>query len=141
MEPQHSILPESRKRRQPFTAIENTEKAEPWKSAKKVKQPTAELLPSTSSKAQTRRDSFDSIPTRSNSPPYAYRRDAVRKQAERRMLPGQACDCCASFYESCYGEDAPQMIEKLSKHRDKYPIRSTTPPGFWKVGFTSSEEE
>lgn len=123
MEPQRSILPALAKWRLLFTAIKNTEKTGTWKSAKKVKQPTIEL-PS-SSKVQSYRNSFDSIP--SNSPPYTYIRDAVRKKAEPQRVPGQVCDCCASFYESYFQEDAPQMIEKLSKHWDKYPIRSTTP--------------
>ena len=80
---------------------------------------------------QFEENSFEVIP--SKSPPYPYRRDAVRKKNERRQLPRQECDMCRKFYESqreVLGDtQTALLIEKCSRHRYKYkaPI---TPPGF-----------
>lgn len=91
-----------------------------------------------------RRNSFEDIP-RIPSPPYKYRRGPCRKKNERARLPGQCCDHCHSYYENLiirdgYTEEEVQEVKnKFSRHRDKYPIRSSTPPGFWNPVFSDSD--
>lgn len=88
-------------------------------------------------------NSFDSVP-RSRSPQYPYRREAIRKRSERKKLPGQVCDCCSAFYEALYDDgwdekEIKDYMDRISRHRDKYPVRSRTPPGFWNPLFSDSE--
>lgn len=97
---------------------------------------------STLSVKRERRNSFDEIPARS--PPYKYKRGPCRKKVERARLPGQCCDNCHWYYNDLrtsgrYTEEEVQdMKNKISRHRDKYPIRSNTPPGFWNPTFSDS---
>jgi len=102
-----------------------------------VKKPFKDILRDIEKKAQKKRkrsNSSERLP--SKSPPYPYKRNATRKKSERRKLPGQVCDYCYRYYESLYRdgyteEEIEERLNKYSKHRDKYPIRSRTPPGFW----------
>lgn len=55
------------------TAIKNTSTRQPLSDVSNILQ-------------IVRLNAFDKIPSRS--PPYAYQRDTVRKQAERKKLPG-----------------------------------------------------
>lgn len=87
-------------------------------------------------------NSFDVIP--SKSPNYKYRRDAVRKKADRRKLPGQGCTKCFNFYMQQRNEagetKANELLNKCSRHRDKFAIMANTPPGLWNPGFDTDEE-
>lgn len=87
------------------------------------------------------RDSFD-YPPRTPSPPYKYRRDALRNKQKRRELPGQECDRCNAFYTSLNlnEQQLQELKDKCSRHRDKWPIRSNTPPGLWNPNFPSSSD-
>lgn len=86
---------------------------------------------------------FDVIPKLKDTPNYAYRRDPIRKRSERMQLPGQVSMYCAPFYESIakvHGEaEVEELIERYSRHRDEYPLRSNTPPGLWNPVFTDAE--
>jgi len=67
--------------------------------------------------------------------------ETTRKKSERRQLMAQDCPDCRKYYEmtgvSLSREcDHKQMI---GRHRAKYS-RPQTPPGFWKVGFPTSQE-
>ncbi len=88
-------------------------------------------------------DSFDFIP--STSPRYKYKRDAIRKKSERMKLPGQGCDQCHDFYESkkddMSGTQIRKLLNKCSRHRDKFPVRLNTPPGLWNPMFEDTDEE
>lgn len=87
-------------------------------------------------------NSFDVIPN--TSPNYKYRRDAVRKKAERRKLPGQDCTKCFNFYNqqrNILGEtQTNKLLNKCSRHRDKFAIQANTPPGLWNPNFDTDEE-
>lgn len=87
-------------------------------------------------------NSFDVIP--SKSPNYKYRRDAVRKKADRRKLPGQGCTKCFNFYIQQRNEvgeaKAHELLNKCSRHRDKFAIMVNTPPGLWNPGFDTDDE-
>ncbi|CAG8740743.1 7117_t:CDS:2, partial [Cetraspora pellucida] len=87
--------------------------------------------------------------------------ETVRKQSERRQLQGEDCRDCRRYYEitgpmpipdatglnRCGHTNQEQSAELLmearlqytSKHRTKYS-RAPTPPGFWRVGFPTSQE-
>ncbi|CAG8522624.1 11102_t:CDS:2 [Racocetra fulgida] len=87
--------------------------------------------------------------------------ETVRKQSERRQLQGEDCRDCRRYYEitgpmpipdatglnRCGHTNQVQSAELLmearlhytSKHRTKYS-RAPTPPGFWRVGFPTSQE-
>lgn len=86
--------------------------------------------------------SFDRIPEVSNSPPYKYRRNIVRKKDERMKLPGQQCNDCAKFFEAAgFSKDERQKaMNACSRHRDKYPIMYNSPPGFWDPDIPESPE-
>lgn len=88
-------------------------------------------------------DTFDFSP--SNSPNYMYKRDAVYKKSERLKLPGQECVKCLNFYQMKKSEMSESQIKlllnKCSRHRDKYPIILNTPPGFWNPVFDDTDNE
>ncbi|CAG8437751.1 9497_t:CDS:2 [Funneliformis mosseae] len=82
--------------------------------------------------------------------------ETVRKKNERRQLMAQDCRDCRKYYEmtgfsmlrTCdHSQSSVNDLETLiqnkkqllSRHRAKYS-RPQTPPGFWKVGFPSSQE-
>ncbi|CAG8503966.1 9630_t:CDS:2, partial [Racocetra persica] len=87
--------------------------------------------------------------------------ETVRKQSERRQLQGEDCRDCRRYYEitgpmpipdatglnRCGHTNQVQSAELLmearlhytSKHRARYS-RAPTPPGFWRVGFPTSQE-
>ena len=89
-----------------------------------------------------RSNSFDEIYQNSGVPVHRYRRDAVRKKAARKLLPGQECDCCKRFWgkqrRENGNEETQKLLDKVSKHRDKFP-RPKTPPGFWDPTFPDEE--
>jgi len=110
--------------------------------AKKRKGVKSELALSSVPKKKDGYDSFDEIPPRS--PPYKYVRGPVRKRDERRKLRGQTCANCEKFYKSyaeTHGQEAAdRLLQKCSRHRDKY-TPPKTPPGFWNPTFSSDDEE
>ncbi|RIB11081.1 Com1/Ctip family, partial [Gigaspora rosea] len=89
--------------------------------------------------------------------------EVVRKQSERRQLQGEDCRDCRRFYEitgpmpipDTFGlnrghghtnqeeQSAEALMEArlqlTSRHRSRYS-RAPTPPGFWRVGFPTSQE-
>lgn len=88
------------------------------------------------------KNSFDFLPS-PDSPKYKYRRDALRKKADRQKLPGWECPTCVKFYldgKDKLTETQMELIRKCSRHRDKYPIYSNTPPGIWNPKFDSTDE-
>ncbi|XP_065215129.1 uncharacterized protein LOC135841852 [Planococcus citri] len=88
------------------------------------------------------KNSFDCIPS-PDTPKYKYRRDAVRKKADRQKLPGQECPTCLPFFlkdKDKISETQMEILRKCSRHRDKYPIYSNTPPGIWNPRFDDTDE-
>lgn len=79
------------------------------------------------------KNSFDYLPSPENSPKYKYRRDALRKKADRQKLPGQKCIKCNDFYP------CDDQARKYSRHRDKYPLHANTPPGLWNPRFDDTD--
>ncbi|XP_069680705.1 uncharacterized protein [Periplaneta americana] len=76
--------------------------------------------------------SFDRIPEKiPTSPNYRYRRDALRKKEARRKLDGWDCEQCKNYYAISDQDsaDLKHHLKQCSKHRDKYPVQSSTPPG------------
>ncbi|CAG8681313.1 20559_t:CDS:2, partial [Dentiscutata erythropus] len=83
--------------------------------------------------------------------------EVVRKQSERRQLQGEDCRDCrrvspmpipdATGLNRGHSNQEEQSAEALmearlqltSKHRSRYS-RAPTPPGFWRVGFPTSQE-
>ncbi|XP_049810625.1 DNA endonuclease RBBP8-like isoform X1 [Schistocerca nitens] len=88
--------------------------------------------------------SFDRIPTKTGtSPDYKYRRGAVRKKDQRQALEGWECDICKKYYETGKDDTAAaqkQHMNHCSRHRDKYPVRAKTPPGFWDPDFPTTQQ-
>nr|CAD7413662.1 unnamed protein product [Timema poppensis] len=77
---------------------------------------------------------FDRIPEESpSSPPYVYQRDAVRGKKARSRLEGWACQDCKELYDGLNLTDAERktLMNKCSKHRNKFPIRDNTQSGIW----------
>nr|CAD7266083.1 unnamed protein product [Timema shepardi] len=77
---------------------------------------------------------FDRIPEeRPPSPPYVYQRDAVRGKKARSRLEGWACQDCKELYDGLNLTDAERktLMNKCSKHRNKFPIRDNTQSGIW----------
>lgn len=72
---------------------------------------------------------------------YAYQ-EVVRKQEERRQLPGHECDECRKFYRSimlpdemlpeCKHARQRELCDAASRHRYRYK-RASTPPGYWDI--------
>ncbi|GBC05991.1 hypothetical protein RclHR1_06540011 [Rhizophagus clarus] len=67
--------------------------------------------------------------------------ETTRKKNERRQLMAQDCPDCRKYYEMTGISLSLQCDHKqmIGKHRVKYS-RPQTPPGFWKVGFPTSQE-
>lgn len=88
--------------------------------------------------------SFDRIPEKiSTSPNYKYRRDALRNRDARRRLDGWECEQCKNYYAVANGANPAELkhhLKQCSKHRDKYSVQSSTPPGYWDVNFPNTEE-
>nr|CAD7589764.1 unnamed protein product [Timema genevievae] len=77
---------------------------------------------------------FDRIPDVSPpSPSYVYQRDAVRGKKARSRLEGWACQDCKELYDGLNLTDAERkkLMNKCSKHRNKFPIRDNTQSGIW----------
>nr|CAD7572079.1 unnamed protein product [Timema californicum] len=75
---------------------------------------------------------FDRIPEECPpSPPYVYQRDAVRGKKARSRLEGWACQDCKELYDGLNLTDAERktLMNKCSKHRNKFPIRDNTQSG------------
>lgn len=88
--------------------------------------------------------SFDRIPEKiSTSPNYKYRRNAVRKKEDRQKLDGWECEQCKNYYavvgDNLTTAEKKQRLKLCSKHRDKYPVCSTTPPGYWDIKLLDTE--
>ncbi|CAB4494297.1 unnamed protein product [Rhizophagus irregularis] len=74
--------------------------------------------------------------------------ETIRKKSERRQLMAQDCPDCRKYYEmtgislsrQCdHNQSSETLVQKIGRHRAKYS-RPQTPPGFWKVGFPTSQE-
>ncbi|RIA92915.1 hypothetical protein C1645_763606 [Glomus cerebriforme] len=78
--------------------------------------------------------------------------ETIRKKNERRQLMAQDCRDCRKYYEmtgislsrQCDHNQSSESLmqdrkQLISRHRAKYS-RPQTPPGFWKVGFPTSQE-
>ncbi|PRP75135.1 DNA endonuclease RBBP8-like, partial [Planoprotostelium fungivorum] len=73
--------------------------------------------------------------------PYKYvDQHPVRRREERQALPGRECEHCKKFYDAIdmSAETRNQFVHDCSKHKERFTPPST-PPGFWDVGFPSSE--
>ncbi|WWC72059.1 uncharacterized protein I206_106019 [Kwoniella pini CBS 10737] len=110
---------------------------------------------------QSIRDEYEINPSENDGNKFAFH-DVRRKRSERKNMHGGDCECCKSYYDSV-GEiprfnQAPkwrdERIEKdqendaqgiqdhqnlVSRHRETW-VRAPTPPGFWKIGFPSTQD-
>ncbi|WRT70182.1 uncharacterized protein IL334_007176 [Kwoniella shivajii] len=105
------------------------------------------------------REEFEIDPSANEGASFAFH-DVKRKRSERKNMHGGDCECCRDYYDAV-GEiprynQAPKWrdgpsVEKdegeavrdhqnmTSRHRETW-IRPPTPPGFWKIGFPSTQE-
>jgi len=70
---------------------------------------------------------------------------AVRKKAEREVLPGRECDHCKKFYDAIHGDgndqvDRKKMVNDCSRHKHLYSP-PPTPPHYWDVGWEENTED
>ncbi|XP_075977513.1 uncharacterized protein LOC142977494 isoform X2 [Anticarsia gemmatalis] len=69
--------------------------------------------------------------------------DGPRTRAEKRLLPGWACEKCVQFFSELYKDDPEMMAKKInecSHHRGvNNPERPKTPPRYWNPRWTVPE--
>ncbi|WWC91750.1 uncharacterized protein L201_006697 [Kwoniella dendrophila CBS 6074] len=109
---------------------------------------------------KTVNEDFEINPLQNEGNNFAYH-DVRRKKSERKNMHGGDCECCKGYYESVgevprYNQgpkwrDETDQIEKeegeavrehqnmVSRHRETW-IRPPTPPGYWKIGFPSTQD-
>ncbi|CAG9536503.1 unnamed protein product [Cercopithifilaria johnstoni] len=65
-----------------------------------------------------------------------------RKKAERRLLHGFDCRCCADYYEALglNQDERSKRIDQVSKHRD-IEREPSTPEYYWEIGMPNREEQ
>ncbi|VDK84713.1 unnamed protein product [Litomosoides sigmodontis] len=65
-----------------------------------------------------------------------------RKKAERRLLRGFECRCCADYYESLglNQDERSKRIDQVSKHRNT-EREPSTPEYYWEIGMPNREEQ
>ncbi|KAK6111727.1 DNA repair protein endonuclease SAE2/CtIP C-terminus family protein [Brugia pahangi] len=65
-----------------------------------------------------------------------------RKKAERRLLHGYDCPCCADYYEALglNQHERNKRIDQVSKHRD-IGREPSTPEYYWEVRMPNREEQ
>uniref|UniRef100_A0A0R3RPM9 SAE2 domain-containing protein n=1 Tax=Elaeophora elaphi TaxID=1147741 RepID=A0A0R3RPM9_9BILA len=65
-----------------------------------------------------------------------------RKKAERRLLHGFDCRCCADYYEALglNHDQRNERIDQVSKHRD-IEKKPSTPEYYWEIGMPNREEQ
>ncbi|KAL3989275.1 DNA repair protein endonuclease SAE2/CtIP C-terminus family protein [Acanthocheilonema viteae] len=65
-----------------------------------------------------------------------------RKKAERRLLYGFDCRCCADYYEALglNQDERNKRIDQVSRHRD-IEREPSTPEYYWEIGMPNREEQ
>ncbi|VDM12724.1 unnamed protein product [Wuchereria bancrofti] len=65
-----------------------------------------------------------------------------RKKAERRLLHGYDCSCCADYYEALglNHDERNKRIDQVSKHRN-IEREPSTPEYYWEIRMPNREEQ
>ncbi|OCF44665.1 hypothetical protein I317_01552 [Kwoniella heveanensis CBS 569] len=108
------------------------------------------------------REEYEIDPEQNEGAAFAFH-DVKRKRAERKQMHGGDCECCKDYYEavgeiprfnhgpvwrdepvstdaSTRAEDAVREHQnRVSRHRETW-TKPPTPPGYWKIGFPSTQD-
>ncbi|WVR00144.1 hypothetical protein IAU59_007286 [Kwoniella sp. CBS 9459] len=109
------------------------------------------------------REEYEIDPEQNEGAAFAFH-DVKRKRAERRQMHGGDCECCKDYYEAVgelprfnhgpvwrdepvsadegdrRAEDAVREHQnRVSRHRETW-TKPPTPPGYWKIGFPSTQD-
>ncbi|WVW86214.1 hypothetical protein I302_108256 [Kwoniella bestiolae CBS 10118] len=111
--------------------------------------------------SKTVNEEYEINPSQNDGHSFAYH-DVRRKKEDRRGMHGGDCECCRDWYEVIgdiprfnqppkWRDEHEEVVERdqgdyvrehqnmVSRHRETW-IRPPTPPGYWKIGFPSSQD-